>query len=468
MLEHIIKQFLLDYKFCAFMDNLRILPLLKDSKFSFSYELIGVRSEQVHKIYLEIVSGKSSFVDYLVFFQKQKPTQEDTPLYVIEETKTDDSESRNTGVYQRISKFVYANYFYPESKKIMLYNLKVKQKEKPTQTSLFGTKILRTLGVEILGKDFENNDEILKPFSNIKAFIDFKSQMRRAPKGNTPITIKICDNKSGIKNISSNANINQQDKIQISARLVKNQRLAHDPNIGVISGIAGVLRKLGFKAEIEIISHGLNQAQIGNKNKFIHIANVLNLSLEGLEIPKIKPHKEYWHYEKKSEKLATIFIHLLVQNFSNARLIFENHAGCEKGYFITRENQAIALQKYENKALYKSGDKNAIVFIPDLILLDIENLEVINIEGKTYQNRYKGIKELNNYDFIENQYIKKYYPNCKIIRSLVLYGNEEKEIIEIEAHFLLNVKGDMILGIKAPKIFIFSLKNLLDFWKKND
>lgn len=288
-------------------------------------------------------------------------------------------------------------------------------------------------------------------FENIEELISFKAQMKNPPKGNVPLSIQIYNN-----------------AVQISARLVKNGRLAHDPNIGAISGIAAALRKLGFREKIEIISHGLAQEQIGEKNKFIQIANLLSLSLQGIEIPTIEIPKEYWHYERKSEKLATIFIHLLVENFSRGKAIFENHAGCEKGYFITSDNEYIPLQKYENKAQYKAGDKNAIVFIPDLILLDPQHLEIINIEGKTYQNRTQGIEELKNYNFIEKQYIKTYYPTYKIIRSVVLYGGDTKEIIEVEIGFLLNAKGEMILGIKAPKIFITSLKNLLDFWKNND
>ena len=58
-----------------------------------------------------------------------------------------------------------------------------------------------------------------------------------------------------------------------------------------------------------------------------------------------------------------------------------------------------------------------------------------------------------------------YYKNYKIIRTLVLYGSLCEEIIDIEVGFLLNEKGKMILGIKAPKIFIQSLENLLAFWK---
>lgn len=466
VLEFIIKRFVGDSKMCAFMDNLRILPIVENSIFSFCYEIIGIRSNQIAKIYLEIISGASSFVDYLVFFQKHKPTLQDIPCYLIEETKTDDSESRNTGVYQRISKFVYANNFYPESKKIMFYNLKVTQKAKPTKTSLFGTRILRTLDVEIVGKKFQKDDEILKPFSSIDELVIFKSQMRKAPKGNVPIEIKICNSKFEANvdnNVSSYLHL---CKIQISARLEKGGRLAHDPNIGAISGIAAALRKLGFMGQIEITSHGLKQEQIGSKNKFLQIANLLNISLKELHIPKTELPSQYWHYEKESEKLATIFIHLLVENFSSGKSIFENHAGCEKGYFITSNNEHIPLQKYENKKLYKSGVKNAKVFIPDLILLDPKNLEIINIEGKTYDNRHNGIEELKNYDFIENRYIKKYYHDYKVIRSVVLYGGHGNKIIEIEIGFLLNANGEMILGIKAPKLFIDSLANLLDFWKE--
>jgi hypothetical protein len=46
----------------------------------------------------------------------------------------------------------------------------------------------------------------------------------------------------------------------------------------------------------------------------------------------------------------------------------------------------------------------------------------------------------------------------------VLYGSKEREIIEIEVGFLLNENGELILGIKAPKLFQEAIKNLLDFW----
>ena len=190
--------------------------------------------------------------------------------------------------------------------------------------------------------------------------------------------------------------------------------------------------------------------------------------MQGLKVPKALPQREYWHYETKGEKLATIFIHLLVTHFTSGKAIFENHAGCEKGYLFDSDGKAIALEKYEDKKAYKEGDKNKRLFIPDLILLDSERLEILNIEGKKFENKNKGIDELKNYDFIEKAYIKKFYPKYKIIRTLVLFGGVSEKIIEVEIGFLLNKQGKMILGIKAPQIFIIALKIYLIFGVLND
>jgi hypothetical protein len=45
-----------------------------------------------------------------------------------------------------------------------------------------------------------------------------------------------------------------------------------------------------------------------------------------------------------------------------------------------------------------------------------------------------------------------------------LYGSRENKIIEIKVGFLLNELGELVLGIKAPKLFRKAIRNLLDFW----
>lgn len=445
VLQTIFQKFAKDYGFAVFVDTLRIFPILEDNKFTFTYEVTGFRCNKVDKVYVKTVSGNSSFTDFLIFYQKDEPTLKDEPIYAIEETKTDDKESRNTGVYQRCSKFVFIQSYYPNVKKIMLYNLQIDQKVEPTSTYIFGTKLLLTLGVEILGKKLDS--KIFTPFKTIEEIIELKDNMRKAPKGNVPILLT-----------------KSKTKIEVSGRLFKSGGLSHDPNIGALSIICAVLRQLGWTQKIEISQHGLLQKHVGKTNKFIQIANKIDISLQGLTIPKAEMNNDYWKYDIDGEKLGTIFIHLVVENFTQGYSIFENHAGCEKGYFITKNGEHIPLEKYKDKVKYKGGDKEQIVHIPDLILIDFGRSEVINVEGKKYKFRQNGIDELNNYDFIEKNYILKHYPKFKILRTVVLYGSTKEEIIEIEIGFLLNENGQLILGVKAPKLFKDAITNLLDFW----
>lgn len=447
VLQTIFKYFAKDQQCGFFGDCLRIIPILNPNKtFAFTYEVVGFKCAKVDHVFIKTVSGNSSFTDFLVFYQESQPVVSDTPLYAIEETKTDDKESRNTGVYQRCSKFVFIQNFYPKTKLIMLYALQVSQKVKPTETYVFGTRMLLTLGVEILGKVLD--PKVFQPFTSIDELIRAKASMRKAPAGNVPISIvKVNDN-----------------LIQVSGRLYKSGGLSHDPNIGALSIICAVLRQLGWKGSIVIVMHGLQQTHIGSTNKFIQIANVLDIKLEGLTIPHASLPKDYWHYETQGEKLGTIFIHICVENFTKGYSIFENHAGCEKGYFVTRTGDCIALEKYSDRNAYKAGDKDAIVFIPDLVLLDVDETEAITIEGKKYINKQKGIEELNNYDSFDNMYLKKYYPEYRIVRTVVLYGSKNERICEVEVGFLLNERGKLVLGIRAPKLFTKAIKNLLDYW----
>jgi len=148
--------------------------------------------------------------------------------------------------------------------------------------------------------------------------------MRKAPKGNVPILLT-----------------KSKTKIEVSGRLFKSGGLSHDPNIGALSIISAVLRLLGWSQQIEITLHGLEQKHVGKSNKFIQIANKLGISLQGLTLPISEMNKHYWKYDTDGEKLGTIFIHLVVENFTQGYSIFENHAGCEKGYFITKTGEHI-------------------------------------------------------------------------------------------------------------------------------
>jgi len=426
------------------IEDLKIVPLINNKKFTFTYEVIGLKSEKVKKVFIKSISGDSSFVDFLLFYQDEMPDNNSVPLYAIEETKTDDSESRNTGVYQRCSKFVFIEFYYPNIKKIMLYNLQIKQKEQPTPTYIFGTKMLLTLGVEIMGKQLDY--DIFKPFKNIDELIEQKNEMAKPHYG---IPVKINKNDNGIF---------------ISAKLEKDGKLTHDPNIGMTSIISSCLRRLGWVKNIIIKEHNLlNQNSVGTDNKFILIANQINIKLDGLEIPKANIKDNYWKYELNQEKLATIFLHLICEEFANAKIIYENHGGCERGYFITSEENYIALPKYKEgqRKRYKKGNKKSIIFIPDLVIYDKVNNEIINIEGKVFNKRKNGIKELKNFKYLEKTYIEPDYNPSKIIRTVAVYGSDKTRIAESKIGFMLNQDGEMIIRNNSPRIFKEAIKILL-------
>lgn len=446
IVETIFTKYAKDRNMAVFIDPIRIIPILNKADFSFVYEITGFKSPKISKVYLKIISGESSFVDYLVFETNHQPNKKDIPLYAIEETKTDDKESRNTGVYQRCSKFVFVDFYYPKTKKVMLYNLQIKQKSEPTLTYIFGTKMLKTLGVEILGKKGIEHEKY-NAFESIDDLIESKNSM---PKTKNGISVRLTK---------------MTNSIEITAKLEKNGRLGHDPNIGMTTIMAKCLRVLGWGKDIIITQHHLkNQISVGKCNKFVLIANKIGLRLKDLKIPKAELSDIYWHYEKRGEKIGTIFLDILVEEFSKGFTIYSNHAGCERSYFLTNKGEKLVVEKYTDRERYKKGDKSQIINLPDLVIVDNSDNLVVNIEGEMHQNADTGIKQLDSFGSFENLYIAKHYPKYKIERTVVLYGSDDTDKPIGKISFVLNSKGKVLVSLKAPKIFIDSFNNILDFW----
>lgn len=447
VIEVICQKYLKDKGVSGFIGDVRIIPILKNNNFTFTYKVIGISTPKISNIFIKIMSGKSSFVDYLVFESITQPKQSMKPLYAIEETKTDDKESRNTGVYQRCSKFVYIDFFYDNVPKIMLYSLQVEQKEEATLTYIFGTKMLKTLGVEILGKK-GIDDKKYNAFKSIDELIALKNSM---PETRNGVSVKL------IKN---------ENSIEISAKLEKSGKLGSDPSIGMTTIMSACLRKLGWSEDIIITRHNLQtQQSVGNNNKFIQIANKLDIKLHGLEIPRVAQHISYWEYDTRGEKIGTIFLDIVVDEFSNGFTIYHQHAGCERGYFLTEDGRKLAVKKYTDRVKYKAGDKSKIVALPDLVIKDEEEKLIINIEGEMYKNAKAGITQLEGFDAFEELYISKYYPEYNITRTVVLYGSEDirKPIGKIS--FILTTQGKMLISIEAPVLFKKSFNNILSYWK---
>ena len=274
-------------------NEIKIKPIVVDGIFKFVYKVEGLAVAGAADIFIKTVSGSSSFLDFLLFKQGNAPTEgstEDNLIMAIEETKTSDDESRNTGVYQRGSKFVYITPYYQNVKLYMLYNeeLETREEKKPSDTSVFGTNILLTLGVTIVGKD---TSRWFKPFKSLDELIQFKAGMKKPPDGNVPITIA-----------------KSADHIEVSGRLAKPSdagNIGHDPNIGALSMISACIRKLGWDKDIVVTLHGVTQSYVDHtrgKNKFLYICSILGMRLDGIRMPNHVVLPElYWHYEKHPE-----------------------------------------------------------------------------------------------------------------------------------------------------------------------
>ena len=444
VLKTIIGKFIDEHGLIGEFSELKVVPTLDDDgRFLFSYLVTGLNCDEITEIRIETITGSSSFVDFLIFYQDSRPIPSDRPLYAIEETKTDDAESRNTGVFQRATKFVYLELCYPNIDKTMLYNLQVVQKSKPTDTNIFGSRCLSTIGVRFLGKEIDNS--LLRKFDSVEEMIQARSHMKRPPAGNVPIDIAI-----------------DGDSITVSGRLFKSGGLSHDPNIGALSLIAATVRKVGWHGDIRITKHGLNQNHVKAGNKFVQVANQLGISLDGLKLPTSTLPSEYWHYERSGEKIGTIFLHLIIEHFSQGQAIYENHAGCERGYFYPPKGEPIAIEKKVNDpGSTFHGDKIAI---PDLVVRDISHGILVNIEGKKSENVNKGIAELNNFGAVEKYYLSKYYPESSIERTVVLYGGNRNSISQVEVSFLLNSLGEICVSSDAPQIIHEAVQNLRNYW----
>ena len=412
--------------------NVEVLPMINNGRFTFTYAVKGLRVKGIDDIFIRTVSGSTSFVDFLVFAQDNAPSEEedDMPIMAVEETKTSDKESRNTGVCQRVTKFVYIDAFYPNIKKYMLYNeeLDADESVRPSETNIIGTNILMTLNVSIEGKE---NLSWVKPFTSIDEIISAKNSQRQPPAGNVPVRISKDD-----------------DAIYISGRLSKPKdagNIGHDPNIGTLAMLSKGLRALGWNKRIVITKHAVSQQYInrsGAKNKFIFVCKLLNLELEGIDLPKkIDLPTKYWHYERRSEKVASILLHILGEN--NGLLeVYQNHAGCERGYFYSKKREQITLPK---KA---SDGKNLL--LPDVVMFDIDENTAILVEGKQISTLQKGIEEIKGYGAIEDEYIKKYYPGSTTYRYVSIFGGDEEGVPHEDVLFQLNDNGEMFLNDQAP------------------
>lgn len=158
---------------------------------------------------------------------------------------------------------------------------------------------------------------------------------------------------------------------------------------------------------------------------------------------------QYWHYEMSSEKIASILLHI-VGEYHGMRGIYQNHAGCERGYFKTETEELITLPKKDKQGVN--------LYIPDLVLYDEESKCIILVEGKKLTTLEAGLQEIENYDSIENEFIKPYYEDCEIYRYISIFDGdsikEPKKLPNPKIILYLSKIGKVIVNPNSPKCIL--------------
>ena len=103
-------------------------------------------------------------------------------------------------------------------------------------------------------------------------------------------------------------------------------------------------------------------------NKFITAATVLDIHLsDKIRLPKRNIGDLYWKYETKTEKVSSILLHMICDQVGY-ELVYENHAGSERGYFYDEYSKKITIPK-------KFNNKN--INLPDYVFKDSEQKKFI-------------------------------------------------------------------------------------------
>ncbi|MFG0935141.1 hypothetical protein ACF91D_31270, partial [Staphylococcus sp. 231237_7MaSpsaltlick] len=91
-------------------------------------------------------------------------------------------------------------------------------------------------------------------------------------------------------------------------------------------------------------------------------------------------------------------------------------------------------------------------YIPDVVIANHKEKELLLVEGKTYENWKKGIEELENYPTFEEDFLKKYYPDYQFSKWVTLYSSNNQDELP-HKNVLLNVNnlGQINLSDNSPK-----------------
>lgn len=385
-------------------------------------------------IIIKLFKGKTSSVDYMLFKDGVDLTRGNAAeaLVILESTKTSDNASRNSSVYQRITKFTTFDTMYPDFKgiKVMFWCNSI-WKDKVTQTAIVGMRLMETFNINMYSLNKGSLINIkekynIAPYECCDDIIVSKNAISEK-KGNTSIRLSRVDN-----------------NIYISLKLDKGKGkwtgiISHDPNVGflvaIINAFENVTKKPNHNKYI-IINHNIKQNYFDKcpSSKLWYSIHDINIVFEGCTIKKkpVLPSQYFKIESDMTEKIATI----LYENISPNKTIFSNHGGCALSYI-----------KGHNGDIHSVGQKMPR---PDIVFRNDERKEIEIIEGKLEKELEKGVKQLSNTHlekFIEQ--LNKLYPDYTIKKGLCITINsidciDKYKNLEFPLKFAIDKEGFFI------------------------
>ena len=397
----------------------------------------GVWSLEVDDLIITIMlfKGKTSCVDYMLFNGDDDLTgNAGEALVILESTKTSDNGdgSRNTAVYQRITKFTTFDTMYPKfkGKKIMFWCNSV-WKDTLTPTAMIGMRLMETLNVKLYASNkgtFINIKEkySIKAYQSCDEIIKTKNDVKQK-KGNTSIRLS-----------------REENVISIGLKLDKGNgtyagKISHDPNVGYLSATINAFEKVTKKPNQNkyiIKNHNIKQKYFDKcpKSKLWYSINDVNIEFEGCTIKKKPelPNKYFIIESEMTEKLATILYDYVSPN----KTIFSNHGGC-----------ALTCIKGLGDSMCPVGQKMPR---PDIVFRNDSLKEIEIIEGKLEKELNKGINQLSDVHLKGFMgLLNKLYPKYTIKKGLCITISsidciDKYKDIEFPIKFALDNKGFFI------------------------
>lgn len=385
-------------------------------------------------IIIKLFKGKTSCVDYMLFNDEVDLTKGNAreALVILESTKTSDNDSRNTAVYQRITKFTTFDTMYPnfKGKKVMFWCNSI-WKDKLTQTAIVGMRLMETLNINMYSLNKGSLINIkekygIVPYESCDDIIVSKKAIPEK-KGNSSIRLSRVDN-----------------NIYISLKLDKGNGkstgiISHDPNVGYLAAIINAFENVTKKPNHNkyiITNHNIKQNYFDKcpKSKLWYSIHDINIVFEGCTVKKrpMLPSQYFKIESDMTEKIATI----LYDHVSPNKTIFSNHGGC-----------ALTCIKGHNNDILSVGQKMPR---PDIVFRNDESKEIEIIEGKLEKELGKGVKQLSNTHlekFIEQ--LNRLYPDYTIKKGLCITINsidciDKYKNLEIPVKFAIDNEGFFI------------------------